>query len=77
MPLSKEIAALIQLIDDPDIEVFEAVATKILYLGKEILPNLEQLLEVSNNETVQNRVELLIWRVRDVKLVDRLPQFTD
>ncbi len=64
MPLSKEIAALIQLIDDPDIEVFEAVATKILYLGKEILPNLEQLLEVSNNETVQSRVELLIWRVR-------------
>lgn len=60
---TKEISALLQLIDDPDDEVFDTVASKILNYGKEIIPNLEQLWEVTADEAVQERIEQLIHRV--------------
>ena len=60
---SKEITALLRLIDDPDDEVYDTVASKLLYYGKEIIPNLEQLWEVTEDEAVQERIELLIHRV--------------
>lgn len=63
MQESKEISALFHLIDDPDVEVFETVAAQILYYGKEIIPNLENLWEQTVDEAVQERIELLIHRV--------------
>jgi hypothetical protein len=63
MQPNKEIRALLQLIDDPDDEVFDTVATKILDYGREIIPTLEQLWETIGDETVQERIELLIHRV--------------
>lgn len=63
MQSSKEITALLRLIDDPDDEVFDTVASKLLHYGKDIIPNLEQLWEVTADESVQERIELLIHRV--------------
>jgi len=63
MQSSKEITALLRLIDDPDDEVFDTVASKLLHYGKDIIPNLEQLWEVTVDESVQERIELLIHRV--------------
>lgn len=63
MQESKEISALLHLIDDPDQEVFETVALKLLHYGKEIIPNLENLWENTADEAVQERIELLIHRV--------------
>jgi len=63
MQSNKEITALLRLIDDPDDEVYDTVASKLLHYGKEIIPNLEQLWEVTENEEVQERIELLIHRV--------------
>jgi hypothetical protein len=63
MQPNKEITALLQLIDDPDDEVFDTVASKILDYGREIIPTLEQLWESVGDETVQERIELLIHRV--------------
>ncbi len=63
MQSNKEISALLQLIDDPDDEVFDTVAEKLLNYGREIIPNLEQLWEVTVDENVQERIELLIHRV--------------
>jgi regulator of sirC expression with transglutaminase-like and TPR domain len=60
---TKEITALLCLIDDPDNEVFDTVADKLLHYGRAIIPNLEQLWEVTADETVQERIELLIHRV--------------
>jgi regulator of sirC expression with transglutaminase-like and TPR domain len=60
---NKEITALLRLIDDPDSEVFDTVASKLLHYGKEIIPNLEQLWEVTEDEDVQERIESLIHRV--------------
>lgn len=63
MQADKEIRALLQLIDDPDDEVFDTVAEKLLHYGREIIPNLEQLWEVTVDESIQERIELLIHRV--------------
>lgn len=63
MQSSKEITALLRLIDDPDNEVYDTVASKLLFYGKEIIPNLEQLWEVTEDESVQERIETLIHRV--------------
>lgn len=63
MQTSKEITALLRLIDDPDDEVFDTVAEKLLHYGREIIPNLEQLWEVTVDQSVQERIELLIHRV--------------
>jgi hypothetical protein len=59
----KEIGALLRLVDDPDQEVFDTVATRLLLYGREIIPSLEQLWEMTANESVQERIELLIHRV--------------
>ena len=63
MTSNKEITALLRLIDDPDSEVYDTVATQLMNYGKEIIPNLEQLWEVTVDEDVQERIELLIHRV--------------
>lgn len=63
MQADKEIRALLQLIDDPDDEVFDTVANKLLGFGREIIPNLEQLWEVTADEGIQERIETLIHRV--------------
>jgi regulator of sirC expression with transglutaminase-like and TPR domain len=63
MPHEKEISALLQLIDDPDTEVFDTVAEKLLNYGVEIIPNLEKLWEVTADTATQERIEMLIHRV--------------
>lgn len=63
MQSNKEITALLRLIDDPDDEVFDTVASKLIHYGKEIIPNLEQLWEVTADEHIQERIEQLIHRV--------------
>lgn len=63
MQNTKEIKALLTLIDDPDDEVFDTVAEKLLNYGREIIPKLEQLWEVTADENVQERIEFLIHRV--------------
>ncbi|MFB6454406.1 transglutaminase-like domain-containing protein [Chitinophaga sp. Hz27] len=60
---NREINALFHLLDDPDQEVFDTVANKILLFGKEIIPNLENLWENTVDESIQERIELLIHRV--------------
>lgn len=63
MQHNKEIRALLRLIDDPDTEVFDTVAEKLLHYGAEIIPNLEQLWETTIDEATQERIEMLIHRV--------------
>jgi len=63
MQSNREISALLRLIDDPDAEVYDTVANRLINYGREIIPNLEQLWEVTEDEDVQERLELLIHRV--------------
>lgn len=77
MSENKEISALLQLIDDPDQEVFDTVANKILHYGTEIIPNLESLWEETPDETVQERLELLIHRVHYQNLQTDFKQWNE
>ena len=63
MSEDREIKALLRLIDDPDQEVFDTVAEKLVHYGSGIIPNLESLWEETPDEAVQERLELLIHRV--------------
>lgn len=60
---NKEISALFHLMDDPDEEVFISVTNKIISIGKDIIPNLENLSENSEDEIVQDRVEAIIHKL--------------
>ena len=51
------------MVDDPDPEVFDTVASRLLGYGREIIPSLEQLWELTVDESVQERIETLIHRV--------------
>lgn len=63
MKENKEISALLNLIDDPDEDVYNTVSEKIVSFGKSIIPNLESLWENTSNEEIQERIELLIHRL--------------
>ena len=63
MRQNTEITALLRLIDDPDGEVYDTVARQIMHYGREIIPSLEALWEVTPDEEVQERIETLIHRV--------------
>lgn len=69
MQETREISALFHLIDDPDVEVFNTVADRIIHYGVEIIPNLEHLWETTPDEETQQRIELLIHRLhfRDIR----------
>jgi regulator of sirC expression with transglutaminase-like and TPR domain len=74
---TKEINALLTLIDDPDEEVFNTVSSKIIDFGKGIIPNLENLWENSANEDVQDRIELLIHRLHYTDLTNDFIEWRD
>lgn len=63
MVINKKILALFELIDDPDVEVYETVAGQLMGYGSEIVPNLEELKFSFEDENVQVRIENLIRRV--------------
>ena len=75
METTKEISALLHLIDDPDEEVFDEVSKKIVGYGKPILPNLEHLWETTPDEPVQERIELLIHRLHYRDLTEDFRQW--
>lgn len=61
---SKELNALIALIDDPDSEVFNAISAKIIAQGSSVVSLLERTWESSANELVQRRIESLIHSIQ-------------
>jgi regulator of sirC expression with transglutaminase-like and TPR domain len=63
MQENKEIKALFHLIDDPDLDVFDTVSSRIVSYGRGIIPNLENLWENTISAEVQERIELLIHKL--------------
>lgn len=66
---NKEITALLNLIDDPDEEVYHTVSDRIISFGKGIIPNLEHLWEHTSDETIQERIEQMIHKLHFRDLV--------
>lgn len=76
MQETKEIAALLVLIDDPDEEVFGAVSNKIVEYGRTIIPSLENLWENTVDQELQERIELLIHRLHFTDLTEDYRQWS-
>jgi regulator of sirC expression with transglutaminase-like and TPR domain len=76
MEETREISALLTLIDDPDEEVFGAVSEKIVGFGRTIIPNLEHLWETTPDEQIQERIELIIHRLHYTDLTEDFRQWS-
>ena len=76
MEQTKEISALLNLIDDPDEEVFGAVSDKIIGFGRTIIPNLEHLWETTPDEQIQERIEMIIHRLHYTDLEEDFRQWS-
>ena len=61
-----ELKALINLLDDPDEEVYMHVKDKLLSLGQEVIPVLENAWELGDpfNNTLQTRIENIIHNIQ-------------
>ncbi len=57
---SKELNALINLIDDPDTEISKHVTEKLISFGPSIIPNLEEASEKPFNPVVHSRLKEVI-----------------
>jgi regulator of sirC expression with transglutaminase-like and TPR domain len=64
MQKEAEISALFKLIDDPDEEVFNTIADRLLNYGTPIIPDLEHLWENTLDEATLERIEMMIYRLR-------------
>jgi hypothetical protein len=61
---TKELKSLIILLDDPDKEIFDHVAGKLLSLGTGVIPTLETAWEESLDPVLQERIESLINKIQ-------------
>jgi regulator of sirC expression with transglutaminase-like and TPR domain len=59
----KELQAMINLLDDPNQDVFNTVYNNLLARGPEIIPDLEKAWENSRDELSQERLEDLIQKI--------------
>ncbi|MEY4052807.1 MAG: hypothetical protein EBS93_07165 [Chitinophagia bacterium] len=64
MQKEAEINALFKLIDDPDEEVFNTIADRLLNYGSPIIPDLEHLWENTLDEATLERIEMMIYKLR-------------
>lgn len=61
---AKELTALIKLLDDPDETIFYQVKDKILSLGHNVIPMLENAWETSFEPLMQKRIENIIHQIQ-------------
>jgi len=70
---NKEIQALIQLLDDPDLSVFGHIEEKLKSLGDPIIPILEAAWEETNlGAEFQVRIEKIIHSIQFEKVIENL-----
>jgi regulator of sirC expression with transglutaminase-like and TPR domain len=64
----KELHALISLLDDPDEEVYKHIQARLLSLGHDVIPALEDAWEQSFDTLIQNRIENIIQKIQFEKV---------
>ena len=75
MMTDKEIKALISLLDDEDKQISSHVEEKLMSLGSDAIPFLEQEWETNLNPTIQNRIEDMIHKLQYELLTDRMKKW--
>ena len=63
MQSSRELSALLNLIEDPDEEVYQSVSSKLLSLGGEILPHLEDHRHTIEDSEHKEKLEQIIYKI--------------
>ena len=69
---TNEVQALISLLDDTDSEIINHVQEKLLHLGKEVIPSLEEAWSRAFDPVKQERIESLIHKIQFDSLIDEL-----
>lgn len=67
-----ELNALVQLLDDPDEQIYLHIKDKFLQLGLEAVPHLENTWEVAEQVMVQERIENLIHSIKSYDVYQQL-----
>jgi regulator of sirC expression with transglutaminase-like and TPR domain len=68
----KEVNALINLLDDPDERIFSTIKGKILDMGEQAIPVLEDAWESSVDILLQTRIENIIHRIQFDKTLEAI-----
>lgn len=71
----KEVSALINLLDDPDERIFSTIKGRILDLGEQAIPVLEDAWESSVNILLQTRIENIIHRIQFDKSLEAITEW--
>lgn len=69
--------ALVQLLDDPDTDVYQNVRGKLVSFGKHVVPLLETEWEKSNHLAIQERIEVIIEDIEFDTCKNNLIQWND
>jgi regulator of sirC expression with transglutaminase-like and TPR domain len=64
MENSKEISALVKLLDDPDPEIYEHIEKRLLEYGSEVVHFLENAWEQSLDSLLQERIENIVHKIQ-------------
>lgn len=72
----EDLHALIRLLDDPDEEVFRMVSEKLTGQGIAVVPMLEKAWEMTMDEAVQSRIEMLIQQIQFNLVADKLRKWS-
>jgi regulator of sirC expression with transglutaminase-like and TPR domain len=67
-----EVNALIDLLDDPDLDIFNNIKDRLMSYGEEVIPELESAWEASFNNLVQNRIEDIIHNIQFTNIRTKL-----
>lgn len=60
----RELEALISLLEDPDMQVFDNVSNRLIELGEEAVPPLEKRWEITLRPELQERIEDVIRKIQ-------------
>ncbi|MEE4178615.1 MAG: transglutaminase-like domain-containing protein [Bacteroides sp.] len=71
---TREMQALVSLVDDPDLEVFKQVSEKIHDFGPEAIPYLQKAWENCFDPLVQSRIETLMHQIHFDHIILELEQ---
>jgi regulator of sirC expression with transglutaminase-like and TPR domain len=71
-PDDKSLRAMILLLEDPDDFVFTEIRSRLLTLGNEVIPALENIWESTFNNTLQTRIEDIIQKIQFNSICEEL-----
>src|SRR5262245_19246093 len=59
-----EVDALIRLLDDTDAEIYKQIQDRLVHLGKDVIPILENAWGTSMDTIMQERIESIIHKIQ-------------